>query len=93
MTDVNGVGTLASSATLREFAHQSFKRTAPSEARNDAGGDQVEISEVAAFLSRLAELPDARARKIVDIRNSIQNGTYTIDDKLGVAVDRLFAEL
>ncbi len=92
MTDVNGVGTLASSATLREFAHQAFKKAAPVEAR-DERGDQVEISEVAAFLSRLAELPEARARKIVDIRNSIQNGTYTVDDKLSTAVDRLFSEL
>lgn len=91
MTDVNAIGTLASTTTLREFAHQSFKRT--SDEGNEQFGDRVEISEVAAFLSRLAELPETRARKIVDIRNAIQNDSYDVDSKLNAAVDKLFAEL
>ncbi|MBK8269139.1 MAG: hypothetical protein IPK83_12860 [Planctomycetes bacterium] len=48
---------------------------------------------MAAFLSRLAELPETRARKIVDIRNVIQNDSYDVDSKLNAAVDKLFAEL
>lgn len=90
-TDVNGISTLASTATLREFAHQSFKR--PTDEQAEQFSDRVEISEVAAFLSRLAELPESRARKIVDIRNAIQNGSYDVDAKLDGAIDRLFEEL
>lgn len=91
MTDVNTIGKAASTTTLREFAHQSFKRSSTDGKEQFA--DRVEISEVAAFLSQLAELPEARARKIVDIRNAIQNGSYDVESKLDPAVDKLFAEL
>lgn len=91
MTDVNAVGTMASSATLQEFAHQSFRRGDAD--RSTPNVDRVEISEVATFLSRLAEIPEARARRIVDIRNAIENGTYDVDSKLTTAIDRLFGDL
>lgn len=91
MTDINAVGTLTSTSTLREFAQQSFKRSSPEGL--DPLADRVEISEVAAFLSQLAELPESRARKIVDIRNSIQNGTYQIDEKLDQALDQILNAL
>ena len=45
------------------------------------------------FLSRLAELPEARARKIVEIRNAIQNETYDTPEKLEIAVERILGAL
>ncbi len=55
--------------------------------------DRVEISELAVFLNRLAELPEAQARRIVNIRNAILDETYMTDDKLDTATDRLMKEL
>ncbi len=91
MNEINSVGTLALSTTLREFANQSSRRS-------DSGNtavieDSVEISELAGFLSRLAELPEARARKIVDARNAILNDTYETPQKLDIATDRMLATI
>lgn len=91
MNDINSIGTLASSTILREFAGQTERR---SDTRNTAVlEDSVEISDLASFLSRLAELPEARARRIVDVRNAIQNETYETTDKLDIAAERLLAAL
>jgi hypothetical protein len=53
----------------------------------------VEISELATVLSRFAELPEGRARRIVDIRRAIQDGTYVTEERLNIATDRLLANL
>lgn len=91
MEKVHSVGTLASSNTLREFANQSWRQA-------DGGGtllpdDSVEISDLAAFLNRLSELPESRARRIVAVRNQIQGGTYESQEKLDIATDRLLTQL
>lgn len=91
MNDVNGVTSLASSATLREFANQPFRR--PDSSNNAVLDDTVEISDLAAFLSRLSELPEDRARRIVSIRNAILDGSYDTDEKLDKATDKLFEEI
>ncbi|MBN2561699.1 MAG: flagellar biosynthesis anti-sigma factor FlgM [Phycisphaerae bacterium] len=88
MNDVNAVGALASAATLREFANHSRSRTGAT-GNPVTPQDRVEISELADFLSRLAELPEARARKIVEVRGSIASGAYETSEKLDLAVERL----
>ncbi|MCB9855144.1 MAG: flagellar biosynthesis anti-sigma factor FlgM [Phycisphaerales bacterium] len=56
-------------------------------------GDRVEISELARFLSRLAELPDDKARRIVDIRSEIDKGTFVTSERLNIASERLFEDI
>ncbi|MCG8407017.1 MAG: flagellar biosynthesis anti-sigma factor FlgM [Phycisphaerales bacterium] len=90
MSDINSIGSPATATTLREFAKQSSKASPQNSVSNLA--DRVEISELASFLSRLAELPEDRARKIVDIRNALQNGSYESDEKLEIATERLLDE-
>jgi anti-sigma28 factor (negative regulator of flagellin synthesis) len=51
--------------------------------------DSVEISELAGFLNRLAQLPDARAKRIVEVRNAIESGQYETQDKLDITTERL----
>ncbi len=91
MNEVDTVRGLASTATLRVFAEQTTPR-APREGEVKAG-DSVEISELASFLSLLAEMPEDRARRIVEVREQIANGTYETEDKLDQAVARLVNEL
>jgi hypothetical protein len=91
MNEIHPIGTLASFNTLKGFSNQSSNRF-------DSGNtavldDSVEISELAQFLSRLSELPEARARKIMDIRNAIQNNAYEAPEKLDIAAERLLSVL
>lgn len=81
----------STAATLRQYAEQTIRRPAERTARDT--DDSVEISELASFLNRLAELPDERARKIIDIRNAISRGEYLTADKLNEATDRLLNDL
>jgi len=91
MAEIGIIDGLASSATLRDFAQQATLR--PSPRQTEARGDRVEISELARFLSRLAELPDDRARRIVEIRTKIDNGTFVTSEQLNIATDRLFEDI
>ncbi len=91
MSNVHPIEGPASTATLRKFAHQASKQTP--EKASIAVEDQVEISELAGLLNRLAELPEDRARKIIDIRNAIQRGVYETDEKLDAATEGLLREL
>ena len=91
MADIGTIDGLASSATLRDFAQQATTRSAPK--LQVEQGDRVEISELAQFLSRLAELPDDKARRIVDIRTEIDKGTFVTSERLSVASDRLFEDI
>ncbi len=92
MLDVSTIGNTASPATLRDYFNQSFR----SRGDDDSAAvidDSVEISEIASILSRLAELPEANARRIVEIRREIQSGTYLSAEKLGGAIDGLLRDL
>jgi anti-sigma28 factor (negative regulator of flagellin synthesis) len=90
MFEVNAIGSSVSATTLRDFVNQSLNhRSSPELAVAD---DSVEISDIAGLLSRLSELPDDRARKIVDIRRTIQNGTYETPEKLDVAAERFLRD-
>ncbi len=88
MTDINPVGTSASATTLREFAAKSSLRVGDA-GRVASSDDSVEISELAGFLNRLAQMPDARAKKIVEVRNAIASGQYETPAKLDLTTERL----
>lgn len=57
------------------------------------GADQLDISHEADLVSRIHDLPDIRQDRIDQIRAAIADGSYETDDKLEVAVGRLFDEL
>ena len=54
--------------------------------------DQLDISPEADMVSRVAELPDVRADRIEAIRQQIADGTYDTDEKLDIALGRMFDE-
>ena len=92
MFDVNAIGSSVSATTLRDYVNQSFEQ------RSDGGlaiaaDDSVEISEIAELLSKLSELPEDRARKIVEIRRALQDGTYNADAKLDITAERLLRDI
>lgn len=66
----------------------AVKPAAPTE-----GGDTVHISQMADLLSKLHDLPDVRIEKVAPIRAAIQAGTYDINTRLDLAIERLLEDL
>lgn len=56
-------------------------------------GDRVELSEYAHLLDQLRHLPEIRQELVRTIRQAITQGTYETPQKLGEAIERLFAEM
>ena len=56
------------------------------------GEDQVEISDKARFLSQIADMPDIRQEKVNQIKQQLADGTYDINGKLPMALDKLIDE-
>lgn len=68
--------------------------TAPQQSSDSIhGADQLEISAEAEMISRIRDVPDIRADRVAEIRQQIEAGTYETDDKLEIAIGRLFDEL
>lgn len=57
------------------------------------GADQIELSEAARTLAKLANLPDVREDLVDRIRTEIENGTYETDAKLDAAIEALAEDL
>ncbi|MBN2378012.1 MAG: flagellar biosynthesis anti-sigma factor FlgM [Sedimentisphaerales bacterium] len=64
-------------------------KSAPAETNR---ADQVEISNVARFLSKISQMPDIRAEKVEEIRQVIAQGNYDTDEKLSAALDNFLNE-
>ena len=54
--------------------------------------DQVEISSIALFLSKIASMPDIRPEKVEALRNAFLQGNYDVDTRLSQALDGFLDE-
>lgn len=61
--------------------------------RAQEASDSVEISTAAKLAKRLREIPDVRTDMVVRVKAEILAGTYENQERLEIAVDRLFEEL
>ncbi len=71
-------------------------RAARTQTRTDTtnrGEDQVELSNTAQLLSKIADLPDVRQDLVDRVKASIANGTYESDDKADAAIDSLLDDI
>ena len=62
----------------------------PSEVKKQQ--DQVEISQIARFMSQIAAMPDIRQEKVEEIRQQLASGNYDLDEKLPAALEKLLEE-
>lgn len=89
---IDGISQVHGSQPIRQ-PHMSPADMAPRVASPAAGGDQLEISEVANRLQQVHDLPDIRADRVAELRAAIANGTYETSQRLDQAVERLLDEL
>lgn len=57
------------------------------------GSDQLELSETAKLLAKLANLPDVREDLVARVKAEIADGTYETADKLDAAIEGLAEHL
>ncbi len=57
------------------------------------GEDQVELSNKAQYLSKIADLPDVRQDLIESVRAAIDDGTYESDEKIDTAINNLIEDI
>lgn len=85
---INGYGRLPSIGQPPGQGTESAKPISPT----GQSEDQVEISQNAIWLSKIAMLPGTRSQKVQEIKDGLAQGTYDIDGKLSVALDNLLEE-
>lgn len=93
---MSDISPLSSGSSLRvEQAARAYSRTAESAAPTDTprrGTDQVEVSSVASYLSKLRDLP-IRQDLVDRVRSEIASGTYETPDKLDSAISEIGKDL
>ncbi|MDD5011828.1 MAG: flagellar biosynthesis anti-sigma factor FlgM [Phycisphaerae bacterium] len=55
--------------------------------------DNVNNTPLGKVIKRIASLPEVRRRKILDLRRSLANGNYEVNNRLDIALDRVLEEL
>jgi flagellar biosynthesis anti-sigma factor FlgM len=85
----NSVGSVARATA--DQGRTAAPKDAASAARPETR-DRVELSDHARFLATMRDLPPIRAAKVEAIRAQLEAGTYDVDGKLGVAIDRMVDE-
>ncbi len=92
MSDIGGIQGSAGSEQIRPVGGQSYAQS-PQPVSPGEQGDTVEISLTAEMLGKMHALPDIRVEKVAPIRQAIEAGTYDIEGKLDVAIERLLEDL
>ncbi|MBB6429718.1 flagellar biosynthesis anti-sigma factor FlgM [Algisphaera agarilytica] len=70
-----------------------IERPAASSTDVSRGSDQIELSDTAKILAKLADIPEVREDLVARVRAEIANGTYESDAKLNAAIEGLAQDL
>jgi len=86
------------SPIIRPAAATLETQTRPSRTQTQAdatsrGEDQVQLSNTAQLLSKIADLPDVRQGLVDRVKASIADDTYESDDKTDAAIDNLLEDI
>ncbi len=94
MNNINGVNGYSRLQTVGQTVNRPVSRAAGQETSKNTirGGDQVEISENAVYLSKIAAMPDIRQEKVEEIRQALASGSYDVEEKLPTAIENLLDE-
>ena len=92
MSSINGLGGVS---PLQQTS--ALSKATPTQGSSAAAkptlSDRLELSGTSNLLATLKAGGDFRADKVASIKSQIEAGTYSIDDKLDLASDRLLDAL
>jgi len=55
--------------------------------------ENINHTPLGQVLKRIAELPEVRQEKVLDVRNQITKGKYNLNERLDFAVDKVLEDL
>lgn len=93
--DVSGLGSVHAGGPVRSTNPTGSTTPANQAAAKPQAGipspqDELQISTAGQMLDRMGETPEARAERIAQIKDAIENGDYDTDEKLEAALSRMF---
>ncbi|MBN1765578.1 MAG: flagellar biosynthesis anti-sigma factor FlgM [Sedimentisphaerales bacterium] len=91
MNNINGINSYNNLPPIGKSSDGNIKKNHPI-AKASQSGDQVQISEVALYLSKIANLPEIRQDLVDEVKQALDSGTYDIEGKLSIAIDNLLDE-
>jgi len=91
MNNIYGINGFGGAQPLRP---QSAGNSVPSQPKAVPGKkvDQVEISDIARLMHKIAQLPEIRTEKVLPVKQALAQGTYESEEKLSIALDELLDE-
>jgi len=92
MNNIYGINGVGGPHPLRA---QTTTNSGPSQPKPVSGGakaDQVEISDVARLMHKIAQLPEIRTEKVLPVKQALSQGTYESEEKLPIALDEFLEE-
>jgi len=87
--DVSGLGSVSGAGPIRSATTANAAKPAQSPATMSPQ-DELQLSSVGQSLDRVGESPEMRAERIAQIKASIDEGSYDMDEKLDIALSRMF---
>lgn len=87
------VGPVDRTASSSGVRREALGSDAPAAAPPERPGDRVELSDHARYLDHLRHLPDVRHDRVQKVRDAIDSGRYETDEKINLAINRLFEDL
>ena len=88
--DVSGLGSVGGAGSVRSAPPSGIATSDASSAAPASPKDELELSEVGRALDQVGDTSEVRAERLNQIKESIDNGTYDTDEKLDVALSRMF---
>lgn len=88
--DVSGLGSVGGAGSVRSAPPAGIATSDASSAAPASPKDELELSEVGRALDQVGDTSEVRAERLNQIKESIDNGTYDTDEKLDVALSRMF---
>ena len=92
MNNINGINGYGGPSAIRPPYPEGTPPGRSSAAPAAEQSDQVEISPIAHWLQKIALLPEIRRDKVEAVRQALAEGTYDVEGKLSIALDRLLEE-
>jgi len=88
MNDINRINNYGSLRAIGQPQITDSQNPGSLKPTEEKPADQVEISPIALYMQQISQLPEVRTEKVEAVRKALADGSYDIEGKLPLAVER-----